>query len=49
MLAHLLAALGIWFGGSVVLGVCVGRLIAANERTTPWAPDAEQHSTRRAA
>jgi len=49
MLAHLLAALGIWFGGSVVLGVCVGRLIAANERTTPWAPDARQARPRQAA
>jgi hypothetical protein len=49
MLANVLAALGIWFGASVVLGIFVGRLIAAHERTRPWAQDAEPPSAREAA
>ncbi len=48
MVGQLLAGLGIWFAGSVVLGLCLGRLMAAHDRSTPW-PDARRRSTRHVA
>jgi hypothetical protein len=48
MLAHLLVGFGAWLGASTVLGIVVGKMIAAHERS-PWVPDARQPSTRRAA
>jgi hypothetical protein len=48
MLAYLLGGFAAWLVASTALGIVVGKIIAAHERT-PWVPDARQRSTRRAA
>jgi hypothetical protein len=48
-MAHVLMGLALWFVASVVLGIVVGRLIAAHERSSAWGSDRESPGTTRAA
>ena len=47
-MADVLVGLAAWFGASLVLGIFVGKLMAAQDHA-PWASDAKQHSSRKAA
>lgn len=46
---YLAAGLGVWFVAALGLGVILGKLISAHERSEPWAVDATKPSTPRAA
>jgi hypothetical protein len=49
MLTYLLAGLGIWFVAALGLGIVLGKLISAHERSTQWADDVRKPSAPRAA
>jgi len=50
MVLQIVEWLAIWFAASLVLGIFIGRLIAAHERSsTPWAPNARKPTSRRTA
>ena len=49
MLTIVLAGLGAWFVAALVVGVALGKLISAHERSDAWAVDASKPSTPRAA
>jgi hypothetical protein len=48
MLAHVLVGFGAWFGASLVLGIVVGKLMAAQDQG-PLPHRAKHHSPRKAA
>jgi hypothetical protein len=49
MVTHLLAGFGAWFVAALALGIGLGKLISAHERTAPWSVDVPERSTSRAA
>jgi hypothetical protein len=49
MVTYLLAGLGAWFVAALALGIGLGKLISAHERTEPWSVDISKRSTPRAA
>ena len=49
MLTFVLAGLGAWFIAALGLGVALGKLISAHERSDAWRAEATASSTPRAA
>lgn len=49
MVTYLLAGLGAWFVAALALGIGLGKLISAHERTQPWNVDLPTQSSQRAA